>query len=297
MPPQFDRLHDLYGSRHAVVARNGAAYPVAIEVPATARPGSALDRVLRIEDTTIDLDPELVAVGAGHLARVRERAPRLHDGAVVVFADRGADGTLRCARGGYFDMLATTDVLRAEYMAAEPDGELPLRDLADAAACGDPLLRGSGRAAAVGVTVVVTVADADSRSVLVGRRRPDLGADAGLWHIAPSGMVEPRGRPLVDTAVSELCEELGLALADPDRLAMLGIGWDLLRLRPEVCLRLDLAEADPSGPDAVVSDSEYMEARRFSLTPDGIAEFWRTHPPPTVTPAAAAAIALLESHV
>jgi 8-oxo-dGTP pyrophosphatase MutT (NUDIX family) len=289
---RFDRLHALYGSRHAVVARNGAAYPAAIESLGT----GPLDRVLRVHGAAIDLDPELAAMGAAHLARVRERAPQLHDGAVVVFAEN-AHGTLRCVRGSYFDMLATTDVLRAEYLAAGPEDGLALRDLAHAAAGGDPLLSGAGRAAAVGVTVVVTSAGADGPSVLLGRRRDDLGADAGLWHIPASGMVEPRSRPLVDTAVDELCEELGLALEDPGRLTMMGIGWDLLRLRPEVCLRLDLTVAEAFPTAAAVSDSEYVEARRISLTSEGMGEFWSAHPPPTVTPAAAAAIALLESHV
>ena len=64
--------------------------------------------------------------------------------------------------------------------------------------------------------MAVTVPGAESRSVLVGRRRADLGADAGLWHIPASGMVEPRGRPLVRHMLAR-----GIG-AEPQEFARLG---------------------------------------------------------------------------
>jgi 8-oxo-dGTP pyrophosphatase MutT (NUDIX family) len=229
------------------------------------------------------------------VARVRARAPQLYDGPVLAF-DRLDGDTIVCLGGRYFEMLATTDVLRDEYIAAGPDEELPLRDLAHTAAAGDPLRSGTGRAAAVGMTLVVTLPAADGRAMLLGRRRGDLGADPGSWHVPPSGMIEPGGSPLRESVVRELREELGLQLAEPN-LVPLGIGWDLLRLRPEVCLRLDLGVEDVSGSGPTLSPSEYVETARIPLSTEGLKDFWQAHPPPAVTPAAAAAIALVEGGV
>jgi hypothetical protein len=91
-------------------------------------------------------------------------------------------------------------------------------------------------------------------------------------------------------------EELGVALPDGAQLVELGVGWDLLRLRPEICFWLD-----PTGADEVMSsvidgggDGEF--AYRWLADVGGTSwdTLWAALPPEVTTPAAAAALALLE---
>jgi hypothetical protein len=110
--------------------------------------------------------------------------------------------------------------------------------------------------------------------VLLGRRAPDLAADPGRWHVSPSGTLEP-GAGLEDQVDRELDEELGMRAEGGYR--PLGFGFDLLRLRPEICLACELAEGE------VRLGKEFGEARW--LDP---AQSW----PAELTPAAAAALAL-----
>ncbi|MGH9075300.1 MAG: NUDIX domain-containing protein, partial [Acidimicrobiales bacterium] len=150
---------------------------------------------------------------------------------------------------------------------------------------------------AVGVSVVTVVPGHAGPSVVLGRRRDDLATDPGLWHVAPSGMLEPpdpSGRgpgPLLSTVRRELAEELGVD-AGPLRISVLGIVHDLLRLRPEVCLRLDLAEEDL--PERLAAE-EFGETALVELSPTGLERLWASLPPPALTPAAAGALALVEA--
>ncbi len=79
------------------------------------------------------------------------------------------------------------------------------------------------------------------------------------------------------------------------RLRTMGIGFDLLRLRPEVCLRLDLHEREiaPGGPS--LSTREFRRCSVLELSEASLRAFWELHPPGAITPAAAATIALIEA--
>ena len=68
---------------------------------------------------------------------------------------------------------------------------------------------------------------------------------------------------------------------DPAAVRMLGLGWDLARLRPEVCLALSL--------DAV---PELAGGDEF----DAIEAFDPARPPAGLTPGAACTLALLGKH-
>ncbi len=211
------------------------------------------------------VDAALRAGGAAHLAALRERAPAMHDGRVLAMtAVEG--GRVRARVAGYFDMVATGDALAAD---------LALRARAADLAGGEPLRRGDGRVAAIGLSVAALV---PGGRVLLGRRRPDLPLDPGHWHVVPSGMLEPApGDPVARALAAEAREELGVE-ADPAAARVLGLGWDLARLRPEVCLALELDGVPPrAGGDEF----------------DAVEAFDPARPPAPLTPGAACALALL----
>jgi hypothetical protein len=253
------------------------------------------------------VDPELRAAGQTHLQDVLRRSPQMHDGRVLAATTiHGID--LEYGQGRYFDAIATTDSLCAEYLlSASSNGDpadgdptgLPLRALAHRASGGDPLHCGRGRIAAIGVTLAVTLPLGPTRTVVLGRRSLGVATDPGLWHLAPSGTLEPApGDVVIALLLAELSEELGIELP-PERLAnrlrTMGLSHDLLRLRPEICLRLDLepGEYPAGGPE--LSPQEFQAKDMLELSSAGMEHFWSTHPPATLTPAAAGALALLEN--
>lgn len=137
------------------------------------------------------------------------------------------------------------------------------------------------------------------RAFTVGRRRHTLATDPDLWHLAPSGMLESADGPgaLAGAVHSELAEELGVFVKPAElrgRLTLLGIAHDLLRLRPDVCLRLDLSASELSSDGVTLSASEFAAHQLFELSRGGLKDFWSTRKPQELTPAAAGAIALIE---
>lgn len=349
MADRFAPLADRYGSFAPVVRREGGTHPVAIEELTLGRRSAGVesvpvDRVVTVVGTAgsspVPLDDRLLAAGQPHRAALDRQGTRLHDGPVLVL-DRVAGGRILAAPSSYFAMVATCDALRAEYLDAGSAGSagragaavplalrlvLPLRQLADAAAApDDPLHSGHGRAAAIGLSVVTTVPSVSGRAFLVGRRRPDLATDPGLWHVAPSGMLEPAAAggsvssadPLVPAARQELAEELGVVVgggvvgggdrALGPRLQVLGVAYDLLRLRPEVCLRLDLTAAEAElvraggtrgrGAGAAGGHGarpEFEGLELVDISDAGLRRFWEERPPGSVTAPATGAVALLE---
>jgi 8-oxo-dGTP pyrophosphatase MutT (NUDIX family) len=236
----------------------GAIIPHVVEVEARD------DVRVVIDDGPWPVDAALRAGGAAHLAALRRRVPAMHDGPVLAMT--AVSGEVVHARAaGYFDMVATADAL-----AHDP----ALRARAAALAGGDPLHRGDGRVAALGLSVAATLPDA---RVLLGRRRADLPLDPGAWHVVPSGMLEPEPDPIGAAVAREALEELGVA-ADPSAVRTLGLGWDLARLRPEVCLALAL---------------EAVPARAGGEEFDLVEAFEVARPPAPLTPGAACALALL----
>jgi 8-oxo-dGTP pyrophosphatase MutT (NUDIX family) len=238
----------------------GAIIPHVVEVEARD------DVRVVVQDGPWPVDPALRAGGAAHLAALRRRVPAMHDGPVLAMT-AVSGGLVHARRAGYFDMVATADAL-----AHDPG----LRGRAAALAGEDPLRRGDGRVAALGLSVAATLPDG---RVLLGRRRAELPLDPGAWHVVPSGMLEPGPDPIAAAVAREALEELGVA-ADPGAVRTLGLGWDLARLRPEVCVALEL-EAVP----ARAGGDEFDVVEAFAVA----------RPPQPLTAGAACALALLRS--
>jgi 8-oxo-dGTP pyrophosphatase MutT (NUDIX family) len=235
----------------------GAIIPHVVEVEARD------DVRVVVDEGPWPVDPALRAGGAAYLAALRRRVPAMHDGPVLAMtAVHG--GLVHARRAGYFDMVATGDALA---------GDPALRARALALAGADPLRRGDGRVAAIGLSVAATLPDG---RVLLGRRRAELPLDPGRWHVVPSGMLEPGPDPIAAAVAREAREELGVTI-DPAAPRVLGLGWDLARLRPEVCvaLALDALPARPGGDEFDVVDA-----------------FDVAHPPTPLTAGAACALAL-----
>jgi 8-oxo-dGTP pyrophosphatase MutT (NUDIX family) len=278
----------------AVVERAGSVYPVAVR-----RTHAALDRVLVLRpDRQAWIDPELLSLGRDHLEAVRSTVPGMHDGPVAVFDRVRDDGSLEGSASGYFNMVATCDALQDEWQHVEADVATPLREQAEqlAAPYGGVLASGRGRAAAVGVSVLCEVPTAAGPAAVLGRRRASVATDAGKWHVVPSGMVEPdAATPLLRTAQRELAEELKMRRqVQPAELRVLGIAFDLLRLRPEVCLHLRLPADDFDGSQLTLAGDEFSRVELVPLSPAGLADWWGGHPPGCVTAAGAGILALLE---
>jgi 8-oxo-dGTP pyrophosphatase MutT (NUDIX family) len=217
-----------------------------------------------VQDGPWAVDEALRAGGAAHLAALRRRVPGMHDGPVLAMATVHR-GVVHARRAGYFDMVATADALA---------GDPGLRARALALAGDDPLRRGDGRVAAIGLSVATLV---PGGGVLLGRRRAGLPLDPGRWHVVPSGMLEPGRDPIAAALAREAREELGVTI-DPAAVRMLGLGWDRARLRPEVCMAVTL-DAVP----ALAGGDEFDVVEAYAVT----------DVPAALTPGAACALALL----
>jgi 8-oxo-dGTP pyrophosphatase MutT (NUDIX family) len=221
---------------------------------------------------------------------------------------RVSPASLLVAKAGYFSMISTCEALREEWLRLPSTDPHPLRDLADqVAGPAGPLASGSGRAAAVGVSVTTLIPRGRDLIVMVGKRGRMVATDPGSWHVLPSGMLEPAGpqpvaseSPLVTTAQRELDEELGVAIPADElegRLEVLGIAMDLLRLRPEICLRLVLRPAEAE--DAVLerAASEFATLRAVRVSRSALGAWWARMTPDLLTPAGAGAMTLLEDRL
>ncbi len=127
---------------------------------------------------------------------------------------------------------------------------------------------------------------------VVGRRAAGLPLDPGRWHLVPSGTAEPvepaPADAIGDTIVRELAEEAPAAAAAPTSVEPLGVGTDLLRLRPEACFRL-VTEADADAVGAAAGDGEYDDLEVVALA--DLPGLWERD----LTPAAAICLALHEA--
>ncbi len=300
--PNFEPLVELYGRLATVVTRAGATYPAAVKSASAPATGKLVVEA----PEPVQVDGALRREGQPHLAAVAARTRAMHDGRVLSFT-RAEAFPVQCAAGGYFDAIATSDSLRAEYLnctefevlARDPLSVLPMRRIVHQLAAGDPLRSGHGRVAAIGVSVLTTVPVDHSRAVVLGLRSASVATDPNQWHVAPSGTLEPGVADAVNELVErELSEEVGVRLnaasSPASRWKVLGVGFDLLRLRPEICVRIDLHDDEVPESGLRLDEGEFQDSLLLELTRPAISEFWRTHPPQTVTPAAAAALALLE---
>jgi 8-oxo-dGTP pyrophosphatase MutT (NUDIX family) len=228
----------------------------------------SLADALVVHDADAPIDEELRRRGTPHLEEVLARSSGTFDGPILAL-ERVERGQIHAVRAGYFDMIATCDSL-----AGDPE----LRELAERLAAPDPLRIGTGRAAAIGVSAIAV----RRGRFTLGRRAPHLPLDPDRWHVVPSGTVDSSG--LVETLASELREEHGIDQASG--LRVIGVGYDLWRLRPEIAVMTD----DLGDVPAPEPSDEFVEFREFELDLAAMARVWELE----LTPAAAVAVAALE---
>jgi hypothetical protein len=216
-------------------------------------------------------------------------APATWNGPILGY--RGLrDGVVVGGPADYFSMLATSDALAAGY----PDGG-PLRERAARLAGGRPETSGTGRAAVVGVALVVVLSHGGREWLLLGRRRDDLAIAPGTVSTV-DGCAEPTGerRPLRANLLRELAEEapafLAAATAAP-ALRPLGVAVNLLRWSPTLCAeaRVELG-APPQG--LPLSGEEFRDVLLVPATPAGLESLWTRREP--LAPPAVGALALWE---
>jgi hypothetical protein len=275
-----EELAQRYRDLVDVVVRGGRSYPAALEPSHPAKPEDAV--VLGPGHAAVD--PALRQGGAAHLERVLARNPETFDGAVLAL-DEVRDGVVHVVRASYFDMLATCDVLQT----GDPDGVL--REQAERLVDGDPLRSGHGRAAAAGSTVVVVRTLADGATgFTIGRRSDHLPVDPGQWHVVASGTIDGRG--LLGTLAEELRDEHGLQDPTPvlKDARVIGLGYDLPRLRPEVVVMTehqgDMPRPEPS--------HEFAEVRDVPLDKESLSALWDELGPDRLTAAGVVALAAVE---
>ena len=159
--------------------------------------------------------------------------PRMHDGPVLAMtAVHG--GVVRARRAGYFDMVATADALARRSRAARAGRRAGRRRSAA------PRRRAGRRHRAVGRGAGAR----RRRAARAPARRPP--ARPGPLARRPLGDARARAGPgRRPRSRARRREELGVDV-DPAAVRMLGLGWDLARLRPEVCVALALDSAFPA---------------------------------------------------
>lgn len=210
-PQFFEDVHAMGGD---ILTEGQNVYPVvyfpapAGQAPASVLPPTNLDAregaPIRPEDVAVlNPRPRLNRWIAGHPGASDAEADRnTRDGWNICFsevarADQGLTLTARLAPYGL--ILDSCDCLIDEAFADPGAGEWPLRDSIDLAA-GNPLTRGFGRAAGVGIAAVMVCIDQDPDGTrrldaLVGRRSKSVGTYPDTWHVVPAGMFNWRFGP------------------------------------------------------------------------------------------------------
>jgi hypothetical protein len=191
-----------------------------------------------------------------------------HNGTVLRLLRADSRG-LTVSRCGFFDMLDTCYSLEWELLASigewcsggrrapwrDLESKLLLRRYAEDRAS-DPFREGYGRAAGVGVCLVVRRRMGGGWRFLAARRAPSrIAIRSAKLHVVPAGMLTP-GRPVRQTAIRELLEEV-LGIEENGRgisnepeyrrlrrsnasFAVTGLAMNMISLCGDVCATLTI---------------------------------------------------------
>lgn len=277
-----------------LLTREGVTHPVVV---LRALDGSP-ERALVDDGRPLEVDPELLAAGAGHREAVLRAAPGTWNGSILGFRALAGD-TVVAGRTDYFTMLATSDALRAER---ERHGEAgPLRGRARRAAGGDPLRSGAGRASVVGLSILPVLTHGGDAWLLMGRRARGLAISPGLVGTI-DGCTEPGAsdRPLLENLARELAEEAPGAVALSGREAgelaasarLQGLTMNMLRLSPTISVEIRIPLEQAPGRADLLSPAEFAEQVLVEATPHGLSRLRGGEP--ALAPPAAGALALWE---
>ena len=187
--------------------------------------------------------------------------------------------SLHCGTGKYFDTIGSCTALVSEFYSKTPPdnnlANLPLRNEAHKNCTIDPIVDGSARSAAIGLSTLIVYQDTDGTyKYFVRRRSEKVAQHPGALHVLPASMFQPKEHlsnperefSVVQNVKCEYLEELfnireenvsrdparnsislipegkylEEMLADPNRAQLLftGVAMDLSNLRPEICTLL-----------------------------------------------------------
>ncbi len=271
-----------------ILERCGYRYPVAIYQAPEIQKG-IVDSVLGSLHRYIPPDDDFIVWDAKYRSLISPlelllESPTM-DRLTYTMRSLVTDGKLQleCELGSYFRALDTCDALEWEILSNATqlvgkdesafrafDAKLPLRkSLHDAVA--NPVIDGTGRSAAIGISTLIAFNDG-SRFQLLIRRRSERGVavHAGLLHVIPSFMFQPATVNIPEefsvqhNIFREYLEELfsrsepedtegdyryfygdprlkylrALISVDKVKLLLTGVAVNLLNLRPEICTLL-----------------------------------------------------------
>lgn len=256
-PLLLEWLAGRYGSGRLLKWRGGR-YPVV----ATAAPGLALKRSARTEAFLCERS----------LSGLYARWGAASFNGPVLRLLRADSKHLTVSSCGYFDMLDTCYALEWELLASlgewcsrgkraswgELESKLLLRRHAEERAA-DPFRDGTGRAAGLGVSMVVRRRAGRGWRVLAARRAHSrIGIRSEKLHVVPAGMLTP-GKRIRQGAIQELLEEV-LGMEEHGRgisrepeyrrlaragaeFAVTGLVINMLSLCGDVCATLTIDDA------------------------------------------------------
>lgn len=212
--------------------------------------------------------------------------------------------------GRYYDSILTQYILEWELQKAFYDGKLdcianirekgtlPLREAVELACSGNPILNGAGRCASSAVSTLLIFQNMHGGfNYLLRRRSAAVGVGKGLYHVAPSGMLETpeadepwsikmniwrelleevyndkkqQGRDEArkwDSILGELPVELLVDQLIPENkaeLSVVGICCDLWNLRPEICVVLFVKDFSFAKSREMILNYEWKKKRMGS---------------------------------
>lgn len=223
-----------------------------------------LSGISRFLDAPCVMDRHLRVAGEDALEELVLPGNHLYDGPVLAL-DEARPQLITLRPGGFLDHIRAGGALAREWRKGGP---MPLRERAERRASGDPLHKGSGRCAALGVSALLVWEGPDGPEFVLGKRSERVVLP-GSWHVAPAGMVEALKSPFADSLAQELYEEVALDEGQAERAlagaSVLGLSFDLVHLSVGLACMLIVTGRRP-----VLDVSEHVEVIWRPFTDGGL---------------------------
>lgn len=277
-----------------LLTRGGLAYPlllddrpVRLQPAAEPRPGAA---------------PGLQQAGEKELSRWLAGGGGVWNGEVGVFSSR-QDDIIYWQPGLFFDGIRTSEALVAEaenHPQTESLDDLPLRWQVHQQAA-DVTTDGAGRSAVLSVSGLLVADCPEGRFALLGQRSFNQSYLPGSWDVMPDGLlsISSEGcnpnRDLLRRLAATAPRAAGHLESYPQCVHSLGSAFALPGLRWMLLYMIDIPADTLDEALAWCAESdEYSVQQAIRLQHEDLHRFWNQVTPGTLTPMAAASLALAE---